>query len=154
MTKPKLITVGTAVVMAGISNALIYTLGFVALLLFQFATKDAGGATLASASSALIITLMFTLFLATIITFIVAFPIALICRAFGFVGNRSFVIAPAIGAALVCWIASKLDVETTTYIAIVAFAYITAGVMWLALIKGNGMKGEGAAAPLAAQPAQ
>ena len=99
MTKPKLMSVGTAVVMAGISNALIYTLGFVALLLFQFVTKDAGGATLASASSALIITLMFTLFLATIITFIVAFPMALICRAFGFIGNRAFVIAPAIGAA-------------------------------------------------------
>lgn len=39
MTKPKLITVGTAVVMAGISNALIYTLGFVALLLYQFVTS-------------------------------------------------------------------------------------------------------------------
>lgn len=99
MTKPKLMAVGTAVVMAGISNALIYTLGFVALLLFQFATKDAGEATLASASSALIITLMFTLFLATIITFIVAFPMALICRAFGFVGNKAFVIAPAIDYA-------------------------------------------------------
>ena len=145
MTKPKLMSVGTAVVMAGISNALIYTLGFVALLLFQFVTKDAGGATLASASSALIITLMFTLFLATIM----AFPMALICRAFGFIGNRAFVIAPAIGAALVCWVASKLDVETTTYIAIIAFAYITAGIMWLALAKG-----EGATVPVAAQPAQ
>lgn len=149
MKKPKLMAVGTAVVMAGISNALIYTLGFVALLLFQFVTKDTGGATLASASSALIITLMFTLFLATIITFIVAFPMALICRAFGFIGNKAFVIAPAIGAALVCWVASKLDVETTTYIAIIAFAYITAGIMWLALAKG-----EGAAVPVAAQPAQ
>lgn len=149
MTKPKYMSVATAVVMAGISNALIYTLGFVALLVFQFVTKDAGGATLASASSALIITLMFTLFLATIITFIVAFPMALVCRAFGFVGNRAFVIAPAIGAALVCWVASKLDVETTTYIAIIAFAYITAGIMWLALVKG-----EAAAAAVAAQPAQ
>lgn len=149
MTKPKLMAVGTAVVMAGIGNAFIYTLGFFALLIFQFVTKDAGDATLASAASALIITLMFTLLLSTIITFIVAFPVAFVCRLFGFIGNRAFVIAPAIGAALVCWVASKLDVATTTYIAIVAFAYITAGIMWLALAKG-----EDAAAPLAPAPAR
>ncbi len=152
MKKPATMAVATAVLMAGIGNALIYTLGFVALLLFQFATKDSGDATLASATSALIITLMFTLILATIITFIVAFPIALVCRMFGLLGNRAFVIAPAIGAALVCWVASKLDVETTTYIAIIAFAYITAGIMWLALKRGEGPKGERAAAT--AQPAQ
>ena len=58
-------------------------------------------------------------------------------------------VVAAIGAALVCWVASKLDVETTTYIAIIAFAYITAGIMWLALAKG-----EGATVPVAAQPAQ
>ena len=33
--------------------------------------------------------------------------------------------------------------------AIIAFAYITAGIMWLALAKG-----EGATVPVAAQPAQ
>jgi hypothetical protein len=148
MTKPKLMAVATAVVMAGISNAIIYTLGFVVLLIFQFLTKDAGGATLASASSALIITLMFTLLLSTIITFILAFPIALICRAFGFMGSKAFLIAPAIGAAFACWVASKLDVETTTYVAIVAFAYIAAGIMWLALAKG-----EGAVTPAVGQPA-
>ncbi len=149
MTKPKLMAVATAVVIAGIGNALIYTLGFVALLVFQFVTQDVGGATLASASSALIITLMFTLLLSTIITFILAFPIALICRAFGLIGTKAFIIAPAIGAALACWVASKLDVETTTYIAIIAFSYITAGVMWLGLARGDS-----AAAPVAAQPAQ
>ena len=149
MTKPKLMAVATAVVMAGISNALIYTLGFVALLVFQFITKDAGGATLGSASSALIITLMFTLLLSTIITFVLAFPIALICRAFGLIGTKAFIIAPAIGAALACWVASKLDVETTTYIAIIAFSYITAGVMWLGLARVDS-----AAAPVVAQPAQ
>lgn len=149
MTKPKLMAVATAVVMAGISNALIYTLGFVALLVFQFITKDAGSATLGSATSALIITLMFTLLLSTIITFILAFPIALICRAFGMIGTKAFIIAPAIGAALACWVASKLDVETTTYIAIIAFSYITAGVMWLGLARVDS-----AAAPVVAQPAQ
>lgn len=154
MAKPKLMAVATAVVMAGIGNALIYTLGFVALLLFQFITKDAGGATLGSATSALIITLMFTLLLSTIITFILAFPIALICRAFGLIGTKAFIIAPAIGAALACWVASKLDVETTTYIAIIAFSYITAGIMWLGLAKGDMAKVDSAAAPVAAQPAQ
>ena len=149
MTKPKLMAVATAVVMAGIGNALIYTLGFVALLVFQFVTKNTGGATLASASSALIITLMFTLLLSTIITFILAFPIALICRAFDMIGTKAFMIAPATGAALACWVASKLDVETTTYIAIIAFSYVTAGIMWLGLAKADG-----AAAPVAAQPAQ
>ncbi len=154
MMKPKVMAVGTAVVMAGIGNALIYTLGFVALLLFQFATKDGGDATLASASSALIITLMFTLVLSTIITFLLAFPIALVCRVFGFTGNRAFAIAPGIGASFACWVASKLDVATTTYVAIIAFAYITAGIMWLALNNADGAKEEGAAAPATAQSAQ
>ncbi len=136
MTKPKLMAVGTAVVMAGIANAFIYTLGFVALVVFQFITKDAGGATLASAGSAFLITLMFTLLLSTIITFVLAFPLAIICRAFGFIGTKAFVIVPALGAAFACWVVSLLDVNTTTYVAIIAFAYITAGIMWLALGKG------------------
>lgn len=144
--KPKYMAIGTAVVMAGLANALVYTLGFVAVLVFQFVTKDAGDATLGSAMSALIITVLFTLLLSTIITFVLTFPIALVCRWCGFVGTKAFIIAPAIGAGFACWVASKLDVETTTYIAIIAFAYITAGVMWLALAKG--------AAPVAAQPVQ
>lgn len=148
MQKPGFMAIATAVMMAGISNALIYVLGYVALVVFLFLTKDSGDATIASATSAFIISLMFTMLLSCIITFLVAFPMAVICRTFGLIGKRSFVIAPAIGAALVCWIASALDVALTTYIAIIAFAYITAGIMWLALAKGARV-----AAPVAAQPA-
>ena len=149
MPKPSFMAIATAVMMAGISNALIYVLGYVALVIFLFLTGDSGDATLASASSAFIISLMFTLLLSCIITFLVAFPIAVICRTFGFIGKRAFLIAPAVGAVLVCWIASKLDVATTTYIAIIAFAYISAGIMWLALGKGAAV-----AAPATAQPAR
>jgi hypothetical protein len=149
MKKPGYFAIATAVFMAGIGNALIYVLGYVAMVAIQFLTKDAGGATFGSALSAFIISLMFTLLLSSIITFLLAYPIAVVCRLFGFVGNRAFIIAPAIGAALACWIASVLDVALTTYIAIVAFAYITAAIMWLAL-----RRGDGAAAPqAAAQPA-
>ncbi len=141
MQKPGYMAIATSVMMAGISNALIYTLGYAALVVYLFASGDSGDASLASATSAFIISLMFTLLLSSIITFLVAFPIALICRKLGFIGNRAFLIAPAMGAALVCWVASKLDVATTTYIAIIAFAYITAGIMWLALAKGEEAKG-------------
>ncbi len=115
-----------------------------------FLTGDSGDAAFASASSAFIISLMFTMLLSCIITFLVAFPIAVICRTFGFTGSRAYLVAPAVGAALVCWIASALDVATTTYVAIIAFAYITAGIMWLALGKGAGA----GAVPAAVQPAQ
>lgn len=133
MKKPPTMAVATSVFMAGIGNAFIYTLGYVALVAIQFLTKDSGDATFASATTAFIITLMFTLLLSTIITFLLAFPIAAICRALGFTGKRAFLIAPAIGAALACGIASALDVALTTYVAIVAFAYITAAIMWLSL---------------------
>ena len=87
--------------------------------------------------SAFIIALMFTLLLSSIITFLLAYPIAVVCRLFGLTGNRAFLIAPALGAALACWIASALDVATSTYVGIVAFAYITAAIMWLALVRGE-----------------
>lgn len=137
MQKPGYFAVATAVFMAGIGNALIYVLGYVAMVAIQFLTKDAGGASFASASTAFIIALMFTLLLSSIITFLLAFPIAVICRLFGFTGTRTFIFAPAVGAALACLIASVLDVALTTYVAIIAFAYITAAIMWLALGRGE-----------------
>jgi hypothetical protein len=148
MQKPGYFAIATSVFSAGIGNALIYVLGYVAMVIFQFVTKDAGDATLASALSAFIIALMFTLLLSSIITFLLAFPIAAICRLFGLTGNRAFLIAPAVGAGLACWVASKLDVATTTYVAIIAFAYITAAVMWLGLNRGN----TAAAPQVVAQP--
>ena len=137
MQKPSHMAIATSVFMAGIGNALLFTLGFVALVVIQFLTKDSGDASLASAASAFIITLMFTLLLSSIITFLLAFPIAVICRKFGWTGDRAFLVAPAVGAAVACWIASVLDVELTTYVAIVAFAYITAAIMWLALARAE-----------------
>lgn len=148
MQKPGYFAVATAVFTAGISNAFIYTLGYVALVAIQFITKDSGDATLASATTAFIITLMFSLLMSTIITFILAFPIAAICRLLGFTSNLSYLVAPAVGSALACWVASKLDVALTTYVAIVAFAYITAAIMWLALARGSTKN----IAPVAAPP--
>jgi hypothetical protein len=149
MQKPSYMAVATAVFMAGISNAFIYTLGYVAMVAIQFVFKGGGGASFGSATTAFIISLMFTLLLSSIITFLLAFPIAVICRKLGFVGSRAFIVAPAVGAALACWIASVLDVAMSTYVAIIAFAYITAAIMWLAL--GRSSKAEGSQA--AAQPA-
>lgn len=100
--------------MAGIGNALIYVPGYVAMVAIQFLTKEAGGASLASAISAFIIALMFTLLLSSIITFLLAYPLAVVCLLLGFTGNRAVLIAPALGAALTCWIASALDVATST----------------------------------------
>lgn len=136
MQKPGYMAIATATFMAGMGNAFIYTLGYAALVVIQFLTKESGDATLSSAATAFIIALMFTLLLSSIITFLLAFPIAIICRTFGFVGNRAYILAPALGAGLACWIASVLDVALTTYIAIIAFAYITSAIMWLALAKG------------------
>ena len=148
MQKPGYFAIATAVFTAGIGNALIYVLGFVAMVVIQFLTKDAGGASIASALSAFIIALMFTLLLSSIITFLLAYPIAVVCRLFGLTGNRAFLIAPALGAAFACWVASALDVATSTYVAIVAFAYITAAIMWLALGRGE----KAGVSQVAAQP--
>ena len=137
MQKPGYFAIATAVFTAGIGNAFIYVLGYVAMVVIQFLTKDAGGASIASALSAFIIALMFTLLLSSIITFLLAYPLAVVCRLFGLTGNRAHLIAPAVGAALACWIASALDVATSTYVAIIAFAYITAAIMWLSLGRGT-----------------
>ena len=133
MSRPRPMAVATAVFIAGIGNAFIYTLGYLVILIAQFAIKGGSGASLGGAIGSLVITLVFTLLISGIITFLLAFPIAMICRAFRFVGNRAFVVAPAIGAALACAIARLMDVALTTHFAIVCFAYITAAIMWLAL---------------------
>lgn len=135
--KPAVMAIATSVLMAGIGNALIYSLGYAALVAFKFITQDSGDATFGSFLSAFIITLVFTMLLSNILTFVLAFPIALICRMFGWVGNRAYLIAPTVGAVLASWVASKLDVAITTYVAIFAFSYIAAAIMWLALEKGK-----------------
>ena len=61
MQKPGYFAIATAVFTAGIGNAFIYVLGYVTMVAIQFLTKDAGGASIASALSAFIIALMFTL---------------------------------------------------------------------------------------------
>lgn len=133
MHKPGSMAVATAIFTSGIINAFIYTLGYVALVAIQFLTQDAGDATLTSAITAFIMILIVSLVLSTIITFLLAFPIATICRLCGFTGTGAFIVAPAIGAALACWVASLLDVVISTHIAIIAFAYITSANMWLSL---------------------
>ena len=133
MQKPSRLAVATAVFAAGLGNAFVYTLGFLALVLIQFVTKGGGGSTVGSAIGAFIVTLLFSLLLSSIITFVFAFPIAFICRAFGWIGPRAYIVAPAVGAAIVCAIASLLGVALSTYIAIVAFAYLTSAFVWLAL---------------------
>ncbi|UVO53679.1 hypothetical protein [Sphingomonas sp. SUN039] len=128
-----MLAVATSVFMAGIINALIYTMGFVVLVAIQFLTQGPGGGSFTSAITAFIITLIFTLLLSSIITFVLAFPIALVCRWFNLTGNLAFMIAPAVGAGFACALASVLDVAVSTYVAIVAFAYISAAIMWMAL---------------------
>ena len=148
MRKPGIMAVATSIFMAGIVNALIYTAGFVLLVAVQFVTKGSGGGSFTSALSAFIITLIFTLLLSSIITFILAFPIALICRWFRLTGNTAFLIAPAVGAAIACAIASVLDVALTTYVAIVAFSYITAAIMWMALGRSGALPDSAEAKPI------
>ncbi|WP_148649481.1 hypothetical protein [Novosphingobium barchaimii] len=133
MNNPRMMAVATAVFAAGIVNALVYTLGYLAILIVQFAVRGGDGASFGGAVGSLIITLLFTLLISSLITFVLAFPIAAFCRWRGFTGLRSFVIAPAIGAAIACGIASLLAVALTTHLAIISFAYITAASMWLML---------------------
>ena len=148
MQRPGLLSIATAVFVAGIVNALVYTLGYLAILIIQFVTRGGDGASFGGALGSLIVTLLFTLLLSSIITFVLAFPIAAICGWRGFTGIRSYLIAPAIGAAITCGIASLLDVALTTHIAIVSFAYITAAVVWLML--GNTRGASRAAEPVRA----
>ena len=131
--KPKRMAVATAIFTAGIGNAVVYTLGFLILVAIQFVTSSGGGATFGAAMSAFLVTFLVSLLLSSLITFIMTAPIAFLCRAFGFTGARAYLVAPAIGAAVACAIASLLGVALSTYIAIVAFAYITSALMWLAL---------------------
>lgn len=130
---PSRMAVATAIFAAGIGNAVVYTLGFLILVAIQFATKSGGAATFGAAMSAFVVTFIVSLLLSTLITFIVTAPIAFVCRAFGFTSFLAYLIAPVIGAAIVCAVASLLGVALSTYVAIVAFAYITAALMWLAL---------------------
>ena len=132
MTKPSKMATATAVFTAGICNGLVYTLGFLLLVLVQFVTKGGSGASFVAVLSSFVVTLIFSTVLATLITFIVAFPIAMIFRAFKFLDWKAYLIAPAIGAVIACAIASLLGVAWTTYVAIVAFGYIASAVMWLA----------------------
>ena len=133
MGKPRLMTVATAVFCAGIVNALVYTFGYLAILIIQFVVRGGDGASFGGAVGSLIITLLFTLLISGIITFLFAFPIAALCRWRGWTGIRAFILAPAIGAAAVCAIASMLDVALSTHLAIISFAYITAASIWLML---------------------
>ena len=61
--KPAVMAIATSVLMAGIGNALIYSLGYAALVGFKFITQDSGDATFGSFLSAFIITLVFTMLL-------------------------------------------------------------------------------------------
>lgn len=133
LPKPRLMAVATAVFVAGMGNAFIYSFGYLAILIVQFATRGGGGASFGGAVGSFIITVLFTLLMSSIITFLLAFPIAAMCRWRGYTGLRAFLVAPAIGAALACWIASKMDVLPTTHLAIVCFAYLTAAMLWLQL---------------------
>jgi hypothetical protein len=128
-----MMTVATAVFAAGIVNALVYTLGYLAILIIQFVVRGGDGASFGGAVGSLVITLLFTLLISGIITFLFAFPVAALCRWRGWTGLRAFLVAPAIGAAAVCSIAALLDVALTTHLAIISFAYITAASMWLML---------------------
>ncbi len=133
MPKPRAMTVATSVFIAGIGNALIYTLGFLAILVVRFLTMGGGGATIGSSVSALLITLILSLLLSSLITFLLAFPIAAVCLALGFTGVLAFILAPAVGSAIACAIGALMHLAPYTFVAIVAFAYITSAVMWLTL---------------------
>lgn len=133
MRKPSSMTVATSVFIAGITNAFIYTLGYVAMVAIQFLAKSGDGGNFGSAFTAFLMILIVTLVVSSILTFLLAFPLAIICRLCGFTGRWAFIIAPAVGAGLACWVASLLDVVLSTHVAIVAFAYITAAIMWLSL---------------------
>lgn len=137
MHKPTPMAVATSIFIAGICNAFIFTLGYITLVAIQFLTKDGGDGDFSSAITAFIMILIVSLLISSIITFLLAFPIAIICRLCGFIGNPAYIIAPAVGAALACWVASLLDVVLSTHIAIIAFAYITSAIMWMTLTQSG-----------------
>lgn len=132
MRRPNLLGVVATVFTAGVCNALIYTLGFFVLLLFNYFTKP-GGDMDAIVTTALV-TLVFTSIVLTFITVLLALPIALVFWAIGYTRNWAFVIAPAIGVVPIVLLASSaFAVSPPTYVMIAAFGYFTSAVMWLFL---------------------
>ena len=135
MPRPSLLAVATSVFVAGISNALIYTLGFLILLVVQFLAK-AGGGNLSDVMTTSFTILVFCVVIFTFITFVIGFPIALAFWTFGYTGKWAFVIAPAIGIVPVVLMASSIfAVSPPTFLMIAAFAYLASAIMWLMLAR-------------------
>ena len=132
MPRPNLLAVAVSVFVAGVSNALIYTLGFLILLMLQFLGK--GGGHLQDVLTTSFTILVFCLVIFTAITFVIGFPIALVFWAIGYTGKWAYVIAPTIGLGLVLLMASGMfTVGLPMFLMIAAFAYVAAAVMWLML---------------------
>ena len=141
MFRPSTISVATAVFIAGLCNAFAYTFGYLAIAILYYIRGISTDGTFASFLSSTIVTLIFTMLLSSIITFVLAFPIAMVCRTFRCTGIKAFVIAPAVGAIIACAIASLLQVEWSTDVAIVAFAYISSAIMWLVFDRPGAAQG-------------
>ena len=80
MRRPNLLGVVASVFTAGVCNALIYTLGFLVLLLYNFFTKPGGD--IGNILTTALVTLVFTSIVLTFITVVIGLPIALVFWAF------------------------------------------------------------------------
>ena len=145
MRRPNLLGVMASIVIAGFCNALIYTFGFLVLLLYNFVTKPGGD--IGVILTAVLTTLVFTGIVYTFITVIIAVPIALVFWAFGFTRRWAFLVAPAIGVVPVALIASNtFALSHTNYLMIIGFAFSSSAVMWL--LFGRRSANAGSSAPL------
>ena len=146
MRRPHLLGVVASVFTAGVCKALIYTLGFLVLLLCNFFTKPGGD--IGNILTTALVTLVFTSIVLTFITVVIGLPIALVFWAFGFTRKWAFLVAPAIGVAPIVLMASSVfAVSAPTYLMIIAFAYFSSAIMWLLL-------GRSPATPSSSTPAQ
>lgn len=147
MRRPNLLGVAASVFVAGVCNALIYTLGFLILLLYNFFTKPGGD--LSNIFTTALVTLVFTGIVLTFITVLIALPIALVFWAFGFTRKWAYLVAPAIGVVPIILIASStFAISPPTYLMVIAFAYFSSAIMWLLLGRSSAI----ASAPAASQP--
>lgn len=133
MRRPSVMAVAIAIFTAGICNAIIYTLLSFVIGLVQTMYKGSEQFTVGSLFGTTLTTLIFSLFLSSIVTFIIGFPIGAICLKIGAIKRRTFVIAALPGAVVLAALASAFSVATTTYVGILAFSFITAGIVWLSL---------------------
>lgn len=151
MQKPSLLAVATAVFVAALASAFLYTIGFLCVVVAQAMGGGAGDLSGVPGSAAIV--LFFAFILATLFNFLIGFPIVFVCWLFGWTGRWTFFIAPALGALILCVMASALPGGLLTNLGIVGFAYFSASIIRMILGQTSESRGASAASARASSAA-